>query len=219
MPDVLDLPTETTVATDLQQPRDEVRQPATKPQRATPVLADPKTRELAKALYLQGQPYKEIEAATGVRQGTIRGWAMRDEWSNLVKLTKAIPKQVIGRMSVNVNVASPAASEQSARVRNALGAAVESQAMALAASETRLEDLPNTPARQGQAAVLKTIADAASTIFDWDSQHTPGIIVIGDVEGREPESTPIDVAGSVEQLPESADTTTGGVPTEPTGLT
>jgi hypothetical protein len=208
MPDVLDLPTSTEPSTDAQPTLNSVNNT----KRTKPPKTDKAIVETAKALYFQGNSLKSIATQLNLNPSTVRFWSFNQRWPELAGKAKQLTQLSQVKMSVNVNVASPAASEQSARVRNALGAAVESQAIALAASETRLEDLPNTPARQGQAAVLKTIADAASTIFDWDSQHTPGIIVIGDVEGREPESTPIDVQSSVAQVTEGADTTTGSVP-------
>lgn len=113
-------------------------------------------------------------------------------------------------MSVSVSI--PTQSQQSARVRNVLGAVVERQASIMAnADNVSLNDILTNPQRQGHAAALKTIADTASVVFDWESQRTPGIILIGDVEQSEPEDQPIEVSGVTVEPEVIADTTTGSV--------
>lgn len=156
--------------------------------RGIPSPYTPEQKELAKSLYLQGLKAPVIAETISVPVGTIRKWSTRGGWPSLSAQTSVIRIQrAEGRAG---SEAAANIQDRSNRVRSLLAAEVEAQAQALASQPPKPSELGNTPQRQGRAAIAKAIADTASTVFDWQSQVTQGLIVIGEVERADPRETP-----------------------------
>lgn len=174
-------------------------------------------KDLVKMLWFQGISPSAIAVETGVKRETISTWAKRGNWTS----TRDNGKQLLKRkaqVTMAVTVAREV-SRESAEVRNLLAGAVRSQAERLAASPpASVKELANTPDRQGLAAVLKTVVDSASEVFDWQSQHTPGVVVLQDLRSSEPGEQVIDIAAATDPVTDATDTPSNSVPGEPAKL-
>lgn len=158
-------------------------------------------RKTVQALYLQGLRISDITATTGVKLATVYKWINRFGWIRPRDNAKAILVQTAKRNIALANV--PAVQAESDRVRKLLSSEAIALSEALAKEPVKdVAEMANTRERQGRAAVFKTVVDAASAVFDWDSQHSPGLIIVGEVERNEPEEadqtpTAIDIGGEV----------------------
>ena len=78
-----------------------------------------------------------------------------------------------------------------AATRASLAEAIRKQAEALAFNPgSKTADLTG---RDGTAQTTKTLAEAGAKIFGWDERSLPGIVVIGDMRGSEPQELPAKV--------------------------
>ena len=156
------------------------------------------TRIIAQALVIQGFSLRVVSEKTGLKLRTIQTWARRYGWRELRDKTK---------QEVNQAVAIAAASaldEFSTRSREWLAGEVQEQIGAQRNSPIKKpSELANSPKRQGRAAVLKTVTDAASTIFGWGDTTPGGILIMGDMRGTEPAASQpvIDVGAAPEPKP------------------
>lgn len=140
-------------------------------------------KEQAKALYVQGVTTSDIAEEIGVPYGAIRTWIKRGKWGSLRTITqqKAGPAKeraaIRALTFIQPGARMPAAS--ASKLREGLSAEVASQ-MAVLQSEPvkRASELANTREREGRASVVKRLVDSAAILEDWESQRTPGIVVM-----------------------------------------
>lgn len=152
-----------------------------------PVALSNDVRDQAKALYLAGIPLSDIGQKLDTRRDTIAKWVIRYEW-HVQKA--AVDTQVKKAIS---NTVVSALSKRGANQRQALAQELEAQAATLAASPPAIGDLHNTKARQGRAAMVKTLVEASSVVYGWQEQGAMGIIGadVGDMFGTiDVEATP-----------------------------
>ena len=133
-------------------------------------------RELVKQLVIQGLKISKISELTGVKPKTIRTWSGRGEWSKIASDSSVALEQT-GEKALAVQVARNLA-ERSEAVRSKLAMVVEDQADLLVQDPAaKLSQLANSPKGQGHASVVKTVTEAASTIFGWkDKEERTGMI-------------------------------------------
>jgi transposase-like protein len=128
---------------------------------------------LAQALYVQGVPYADIAEKIGVTPPTLRQYAHRYHWRRLRETVMASVSQVIAKPLV----------ERAHNSRDKLAQEIERQASLLSECPPEsVEQLANNRERQGRAAVVKTVAEAAEKVFGWQSQEPAGLVQIGHVE-------------------------------------
>ena len=115
-------------------------------------------------LRAQGASFKDIARIIGGTPGSIRVGLQRKGRAQIVAQSRAILLQT-------ATTAANLLSKRSTNSRRNLAAVVE-QASSVLVNEpiTSADQLANTPERQGRAAVLKTLTDAASTVFGWSEQ-------------------------------------------------
>ena len=144
-------------------------------------------KEQAKALYLQGVGTSDIEQETGVPYGALRTWIKRGKWGSLRTNTqliagpakeRAVTRSLSFRKPGVVQLARMPNAAPS-RLREELSAEVASQMVVLQSEPVkRASELGNTRDREGRASVVKRLVDSAAILEDWESQHTPGIVVM-----------------------------------------
>lgn len=135
--------------------------------------------DTVKALWLSGLRDDRIIEQTGVKLGTLKTWIHRYSWNEL---------RIKVRDSVNTGVAKvvgESLERQSNAVRRSLGAFVERAANEMDASKISAKSLGNSSKRQGQAAIVKTLAESAEKVFGWDnnSKSTVTLAMFFNAEG------------------------------------
>jgi len=140
---------------------------------------DPR-RDTVKLLYLQGLTPAIIAAQTGVLYGTVRKWVSRD---GLAKLrSKAKQTLVDHAQGALIRESASELRRASQQIRSRLSSELASQVELLARSPARsIAALANSPARQGRTALVKSLAEAAALVHDWDSDKPAGIILAVDL--------------------------------------
>jgi hypothetical protein len=139
-------------------------------------------------LRVQGMSYDEIATALGYKPETVRSGMIR---KGLHKNVAQIRAKSLIRQTEQIQ----GLSERSKSSRNALAIAIEKSAKAIADTPiVGIEQLQNTPARQGVAGVIKTLVDAASTAFNWSNGANTlvQVNVLNQVD-LDDQSKPIDV--------------------------
>lgn len=169
------------------------------------------TKDLAKALFVQGLKYSAIAAHIGVGQSVIRSWAMRGKWNSLVASTATVVQQVLKR-GVVLETANNLQSRGN-EIRDKLSQELAAQAALLASSPpATVAELGNSKHGQGRASIAKTIADAAGIVHDWGNQGQSGLVLVGELSREPEEAAALDIAATVTQAPEpEPDPTTGSV--------
>lgn len=148
------------------------------------VAVDPTLREQARALYIAGQTPVNIGSSLSLKPTTISRWALRFDW----RKDRAVVTQAAKKV-VELTVQSQL-QEQGSRIRERIASSIEAQALMLSDSPpTCLDDLRNTPDRQGLAAVTKTVVEAASAVFGWNAERANGILILD--AGRRFDGAPI----------------------------
>lgn len=166
------------------------------------------TRETVKLLFQNGLKLPIIEAETGVKQSTIRNWIYRYNWdAAAAEVTKILKNRQHKAVARSVTLAQTGSLQlarmpeiASSRLREQLSSEVASQMVALQSEPVkRASELANTREREGRASVVKRLVDSAAILEDWESQHTPGIVVM--MESTQPAQESIDTGATVEMLP------------------
>lgn len=151
--------------------------PMSSPVTTTTKAAPLEVRKTAQTLYFAGLPPKAIAAELSLSPNLVIKWITRYGWRD----ARDKSKQILVTKA-ETSLAREAANEvirRSDKVRTLLASEVEGQASALAkAPPKRLADLANTPERQGRTAVLKTLTDAAATVFGWGSDSPGGVVAL-----------------------------------------
>lgn len=134
------------------------------------------------SLYVQGVPVPDISKETGVKPSTIYKRAVRGKWTQVKERSRRLASLApIKRQGLAVVVQTGpqnALQSSSNRVRSDFASVLEQATTALLKSPINEPgELPNTPERQGKAAVIKTLVDAAATVFDWSAQRNQGVVV------------------------------------------
>lgn len=125
----------------------------------------------ARALYLAGTGPAEIARQLSLNPLTIQGWITRRNWLSDRTMVQTIVK------SQQPTEAQEAWREAGLKARADLARAVGRQAAMLAKIEVRsLAQLGNTPARQGLAAVTKTVTETCREVFGWSDQADAGAV-------------------------------------------
>lgn len=132
----------------------------------------------AQALYVSGVAAKDIGIklrSEGVTAHLVRRWALKHCWA----LGKTRLEQELTKGAASV--VADKLQELSQRARITLGDEIVSQVELLKDNPAKkLEDLVTTPARQGRAAMVKTIVDTASALFaDWEQKGPSCAIFVG----------------------------------------
>ena len=145
-----------------------------------PVALPATTREQVKLLFLQGLKLPVIQSETGVKQVTIRNWSRRYGWSKLVSESKDKLKRRVENCLVRETTNELRKASQ--QIRSRLSSELASQVELLAQTPARsIAALANSPARQGRTALVKTLAEAAALVHDWDADKPAGIILAVDL--------------------------------------
>ena len=91
----------------------------------------------------------------------------------------------------------------SQQIRSRLSAELASQVELLAQTPARsIAALANSPARQGRTALVKSLAEAAALVHDWDADKPAGIILAVDL--RQGMHTGPSAVADVPSLPQDA---------------
>jgi len=145
-----------------------------------PVAKAVAIRETVKLLFLQGVKTNLIAQETGVKPGTIKTWSHRFGWANLVATAK---RQLVSRATTAlVQETTGELRRASQQIRSRLSSELASQVELLARSPARsIAALANSPARQGRTALVKSLAEAAALVHDWDADKPAGIILAVDL--------------------------------------
>jgi hypothetical protein len=143
---------------------------------------------LAQVLYSQGLRFDDISSKIGVKASTLRKRAVRHGWATV----RTAALTAVAQTGVETGGRTLAA--RSERVRDCLAEDLERAASLLAAQPpSTVRELANTPAGQGRAAVAKTIADTAASVFDWRDSSQQGLVIVGAIsamgEAEEPAET------------------------------
>lgn len=166
-------------------------------------------REQAKALYLQGLSTTEISQETGVQYGTVRAWISRGDWRTLRNDTRSklvtAKERAVSRHITLVQSPARMPDNKPSRLRGAVSRELEAQVAVLEQNPpSSLQELKNTPEREGRASMVKRIAETAALVENWEDQHAPGIIVM--MENMQPiEERSIQGVTTVDLLPEATD--------------
>ena len=149
------------------------------PVRTIPRTTDPR-RDTVKLLYLQGLTPAVIATQTGVRVGTIHKWSTRQGWTKLRTEAKNV---LVGHaQGALVRENANELRRASQQIRSRLSSELASQVELLARSPARsIAALANSPARQGRTALVKSLAEAAALVHDWDADKPAGIILAVDL--------------------------------------
>jgi putative ATPase subunit gpP of terminase len=162
-------------------------------------IGPPEYRQRAKILYLAGHTSTAIASHLGVTREVVAQWASRDKWIDQraavqTSLAKVVQDKMVGALV-----------EDSERTRKDLSRAVTRQAASLSqVSRVTLGSLRSTPARQGLAAVTKTVVDTAAALYGWNADKTGGHLMFNSAKEIEASVVQEAVSGA-------ADTTTGSV--------
>lgn len=156
----------------------------------------------ASILRASGMTYDEIAKTLGVSKPSLANGMRRRGDAFLASQARQNLLGLISRSSsVFVN--------KSSNIRLKLASGLEQAAELVALTPPQRGDLENTPERQGRAAVLKTLVDASSTLFNWEKDSPAGLVdpqALYDAQVDAPidvASTSVDTASPVpEQLAE-----------------
>lgn len=137
-----------------------------------PLPAEQKLK--AKALILAGKGPDEVSKTLGIRCDVIRQWKFRHKWG---EQANAVAEVVSATMSQKV---TEALIDQGRVVRDALSRSVSKQVEVLAKTRVRsVNQLANTPKRQGLAAVTKTLVEIASAVYGWNDDDNGSLRDLG----------------------------------------
>lgn len=155
------------------------------------------------SLFLQGLPPATIAKQTGVKFGTIQSRASRKGWVAIRDGVKAnLAKPLRDTLAMQVAQAqSNAIAKASQQAQTAFAEEVNAQAKLLRSKPAkRLSDLSSTPKRQGRAAVVSTLVNAAAKLYGWDQQSAQPshvsltkIDVHADTKPTKPDQPTVDV--------------------------
>lgn len=140
-------------------------------------------RDEVKVLFVAGFTPEHISKQKGVNPRTIHQWSRRHGWINLRdKLQGKVNKAVVATVTNGLQ-------SQSDSIRARLASELERSTAALEKTPVRgANALANTPARQGRAAILKTLADTAATVFDWSAGSVSGLVLVGSFSQADPDN-------------------------------
>lgn len=157
-------------------------------------------KEQARSLYVSGRPVSEICKRLQLKDTTIRQWIIRLKWHKVKQIaSQTITDALCGHDSQTTE-------QLSQKVRSRFATVVARQLNALEeANLESIDQLRNTPDRQGLAAVTKAVYDTAAGIFGWGDEKASGVIVIADV--RSFDTKPAEPVTDVQAIV----TTTGSV--------
>lgn len=128
-----------------------------------PKAHPPELRAIAKELYLQGFKPEAISEKYGINRRTIAGWIAKLDW-------RALRANVANAVSQSVQEARNPLAKASQTAQAAFSDELHSQAALLRSKPARrLSDLSSTPKRQGRAAVVSTLVNAAAKLYGWDA--------------------------------------------------
>ena len=165
----------------------------------------------AKALLESGSTYIEASAKLGIRAATLRTWVYRYGWKMPAAAARALaeakpisqapqapqpapatnPDKLTARLRKALqapprDTAQSIIEDRSARTRDALSKSILLQAELLSSIPvTSLAQMRNSRFGQGVTALTSALISAASDLFDWDSQRSPGVVVINEIEKLE----------------------------------
>ena len=161
-------------------------------------------KQKAKQLFHEGLKWSKISEETGVASNTLRVWGHRGKWKEELQEAKRLIETSKAKClviaSVQANPSQKALQSSGNRLRTSFATVIEQSTAALLESPiTNASELANTPERQGKAAVIKTLVDAAATVFDWSGQRNQGYIAFEQSTlADEPEA--IDVQATPKQV-------------------
>lgn len=136
-----------------------------------PAPLAPDLRQQAKGLAIAGLTSYAISVKLGVNRSTVRNWLKDATIPALMASVEQAVKVVVDRQVDQ---------KLSQVVRVKLSESIAAQAEQLANNPAMcVEELKNTPERQGLAAVTKTVVEAASTLFGWDKEGSTGVSLVG----------------------------------------
>jgi len=141
----------------------------------------------AKAMFLSGLTIREIAASLGVNPNTVGSWTKRGNWGQIRAQMSAQMNKVGSPLVTKHSFTDSSLAKRSALIRQSLSYEVEDQVESLRSTPCAPEQLGNTPAGEGRATILKKITETAALIHGWDSERSPGLIVITDMRQTSPE--------------------------------
>lgn len=128
-------------------------------------------RDTVQVMFCQGVTPSIISSQTGVPINTVNTWAKRHGW------TRVRDSLTSSRNRIAQAVISESLIDASKAVREGLATELRDQIAALKRDPVRrASGLRNVAGVQGRAAVVKTIADAASTVFGWQGEQKVSLI-------------------------------------------
>jgi hypothetical protein len=137
---------------------------------------------LAQALYLQGLPHAEIAARVQVTEASLRKRASRRKWYQLRTAS------ITAAAQHGLNRTGETLAKRSAQVREALSEEIQDQVSILRSKRPRSPaELRNQPSGEGRASLVKKVAETASIVHDWKTEHAPGILLVSDMRGTAPD--------------------------------
>jgi len=155
------------------------------------------------SLFLQGIPPATIAKQTGLSVNTVQKRASRKGWVAIRDRVKVdLSKPLRDTLAMQVAQAqSNAIAKASAQAQTAFAEEVNAQAKLLRSKPARrLSDLSSTPKRQGRAAVVSTLVNAAAKLYGWDAQSSQPshvsltkIDVHSDTKPTKPDQPAVDV--------------------------
>jgi hypothetical protein len=160
-------------------------------------------REAAHALYVSGKAVCKIATELDVRADTISQWAKRYGWQ--------VQRQTVDNTvnSVVMQRVTDLLSDESQKTRKLMSEVVTVHAETLAQGRRpTLAALRSTPARQGLAAVAKTVVETAAALYGWNADKSGGLVLME--SAREIEARVVEQPAT----PTPSDTTTGSVQAE-----
>lgn len=141
-------------------------------------------KQQALKLTLEGLTPTQIKAKLGLPLSTLKNWVYKNNIPDIKSLVQTAAKTEVQR---EVNQRSDA-------IRSKLGDVIANQVEMLAENPAVcVEDLRNTPDRQGLAAVAKTVTETASQLFGWDAEKPTGLILVADVRAFDQPVSPASV--------------------------
>lgn len=149
-------------------------------------------REQAKELvFTKGLTSYQAAKRLGVNLSTVRNWVNKPILHDAKDLVEKMVKETVNREAKRIsNVA-----------KGKLDKAIGQQADALASIEhVTLDDLRNTPERQGLAAVTKTVIESGCLLFGWDKESKEG--TVNDWRALEAEVIDVDQSVKGEDAPQ-----------------
>jgi hypothetical protein len=150
-------------------------------------------KELALALFLQGFTMNTISSQTGVSLQTLSKWRGKQNWNTTLATVKANQaKGMCQAATLHIGPASNGTNGSAGRLRERLAEQVSSAVAQLEQNPANSHrELRNTPEREGRASVLKRLVDSAALIEDWEGSKGRGLVVVGQMLGTAPDSSPV----------------------------